>query len=409
MKLRIAFVTPEFVTENYFDGGLANYLNRLSRLLANRGHDIHVVTLSQKDEAEFFREGVMIHRVMPKPLWHTVNRITRYTFPTTLHWLNFSTQAYRKLKQLHRQKPFDVIQYPNYSFGGLFSIPFLRAAHVVRASSAALSDANGVKRNLDSALVERLEAIQYKLSKNVYAPSHTMQKWLAERLNVADAHLIRSPFYVETDEWDRSVLDRFLKGKKYLLYFGRFQLHKGFHTLAHALPKFLSACPDAHVALVGRDMETPLASSMAGFVRSQCAPFVERLILLGNLPHSHLYPIIAGAHLITLPSLLDNLPNAGLESMGLGKAVIGTTGTSFEELITDGLNGFLVSRDNPEALAVKMISAWNNPDLETIGAAAKQRVSEFAPEKTVDSLLKYYSELIDDRNEHKKSHQKQLG
>ena len=391
--LRIAFITPEFVTESYFDGGLANYLNRLSKLLADRGHDIHVVTLSQKDEAEFVRDGVMVHRVMQKPAWHTLNRITRYTFPTTLHWLNFSAQAYRKLKQLHHQKPFDVIQYPNYSFGGLFSIPFLRAAHVVRASSN-LTAANGVKRNLDSVLVERFESLQYKLSRNVYAPSHSMQKTLAEKLNIAGAQLIRTPFYVETDDWDNSVYDQFLKDKKYLLYFGRFQLHKGFHTLALALPKFLSECPDAYVALVGRDMETSLASSMAGFVRSRCRAFAERVVLLGNLPHSHLYPIIARAHLITLPSLIDNLPNAGLESMGLGKVVIGTTGTSFDELITDGINGFLVPRDNPEALAEKMISAWNNPDLETMGAAAKQKVLEFAPEKTVESLLKYYSEVL---------------
>jgi len=391
--VRIAFITPEFVTESYFDGGLANYLNRLSKLLANQGHDIHVVTLSQKDETEFVRDGVNIHRVLQKPGWHTVNRITRYSLPTTLHWLNFGVQAYRKLKQLHRQKPFDVIQYPNYSFGGLFSIPFLRAAHVVRASSDLIS-ANGVKRNLDSVLVERLEVLQYKLSRNIYAPSHAVQKSLTKKLNIAGVQLIRTPFYVETDDWDSSVYDQFLKDKKYLLYFGRFQLRKGFHTLVQALPKFLSKCSDAHVALVGRDMETTLASSMAGFARSQCAAFSDRLTLLGNLQHSHLYPIIAGAHLITLPSLIDNLPNAGLESMGLGKVVIGTTGSSFEELITDGLNGFLVPRDNPEALADKMISAWNNPDLETIGAIAKQKVLDFAPEKTVDSLLKYYSGLL---------------
>ena len=391
--MRIAFITPEFVTESYFDGGLANYLNRVSKLLANQGHDIHVVTLSQKDEAEFVRDGVNIHRVLPQPRWHTVNRITRYSLPTTLHWLNFSLQAYRKLKQLHRQKPFDVIQYPNYSFGGLFSIPFLRAAHVVRAS-ADLTGANGVKRNLDSVVVERLEALQYKLSRNVYAPSQALQKTLGEKLNIACVQLIRTPFYVETDDWDDSVYDQFLKDKKYLLYFGRFQLHKGFHILARALPKFLSECPDAHVALVGRDMETSLASSMAGFARSQCTAFTDRLILIGNLPHTHLYPIIAGAHVITLPSLIDNLPNAGLEAMGLGKVVIGTTGSSFEELITDGLNGFLAPRDNPEALADKMISAWNNPDLETIGAAARQKVLEFAPEKTVESLLKYYSEVL---------------
>src|SRR3982751_3831626 len=153
-KLRIAFATPEFVTENHFDGGLANYINRTSRILAQRGHDVHVVTLSLTDEAEFEHEGVMVHRVMLKRGWQVFNRATRYSFSTTLHWLNFSAQIYRKLKQLHGQDPFHLIQYPNYSSCGLFSIPFLHATHVVRASSfeLAFNDA-GVRRNLDLALV----------------------------------------------------------------------------------------------------------------------------------------------------------------------------------------------------------------------------------------------------------------
>src|SRR6185503_2715013 len=125
-------------------------------------------------------------------------------------------------------------------------------------------------------------------------------------------------------------------------------------------------CADAHVACVGRDMETSLASSMAGYARAQCGSSAARLIMLENLPHSQLYPVIAGAQFIVLPSLIDNSPNACLEAMGLGKVVIGTSGTSFEELITDGVNGFLVPRDDPQALADKMIAAWNNPDLETI-------------------------------------------
>src|SRR5215470_14048065 len=138
-KLRIAFATPEFVTEKHFDGGLANYINRVSRILAQRGHQVHVVTLSMTDEAEFEHEGVMVHRVMLNRGWQLFNRATRYSLSTTLHWLNFSTQLYRKLKQLHRQKAFHVIQYPNHSSCGLFSIPFLRATHVVRASSVALA------------------------------------------------------------------------------------------------------------------------------------------------------------------------------------------------------------------------------------------------------------------------------
>ena len=93
--------------------------------------------------------------------------------------------------------------------------------------------------------------------------------------------------------------------------------------------------------------------------------------------------------------------------MGLGKVVIGTSGTSFDELISDGVNGFLVPPADPESLAAKMISAWTDPDLSTMSAAAKQRMQEFAPEKTVASLLSYYSEILHangyDRHQNQKS------
>jgi hypothetical protein len=153
MKLRIAFATPEYVTEKHFDGGLANYLNRVSRTLVLLGHDVHVVTLSLQDETEFEHEGVMVHRVMLGRSWQTLNRLTRYTFPTTLHWLNLSAQVVRKLKELQRKEPFDLIQYPNYSSCGVFSIPLLRATHVVRTSSfaPAWNEASGIRRTFDTA------------------------------------------------------------------------------------------------------------------------------------------------------------------------------------------------------------------------------------------------------------------
>lgn len=393
-RLRIAFATPEFITETHFDGGLANYLHRASKLLADLGHDVHIITLSTKNEDEFDHEGVMVHRVMLKPGWHTFNRLTRYSLATTLHWLNFSTQTYRKLKRLHRREPFDLIQYPNYSACGLFSIPLLRTTQVIRASSQPGWNSS-VKQNLDSAVVERLEAFQYKLTRNVHAPSRAIQQILGARL-------IRSPFYIENRAWDEAVYDEFLRDREYMLYFGRFQLHKGFHTLAHALPRFLKQFPDAYVGLVGRDMETSLAPSMAAFARAQCNGFEERLMIMENLPHSRLYPVIAGARLVVLPSLIDNLPNACLEAMALGKVVIGTEGTSFEELITNGVNGFLVPPDNPEALADQMIAAWTDERLDVMSAAAKDQVREFAPEKTIPALLSYYSELLShDRNQNK--------
>ncbi len=82
--------------------------------------------------------------------------------------------------------------------------------------------------------------------------------------------------------------------------------------------------------------------------------------------------------------------------MGLGKVVIGTVGTSFDELISDGVTGFLVSTNNPDALAGKIISAWIHPKLEEMGAAARQKILEFSPERTVETLLTYYREILND-------------
>ena len=398
-KLRIAFATPEFVTEKYFDGGLANYVNRVSKTLADLGHDVHVVTLSHENETEFEHEGVMVHRLTLKRGWQTLNRLTRYSLPTTLHWLNFSTQVFRKLKQLHQKEPFHLIQYPNYSSCGVFSIPLLRTTHVVRASSyePACNDAAGLKRNLDLTIAERLQSLQYRLTRNIHVPSFATQTMLSTKAGISDTRVIRSPFYVETPEWDTTVWEQFLKDKRYVLYFGRFQLHKGFHTLVQALPRFLERYEDAYAVLVGRDMETQLASSMAAFARSHCRRFADRLILLENLPHAQLYPVIDRSHLVVLPSLIDNLPNSCLEAMGIGKVVIGTSGASFDELITDGVNGFLVDPNNPEALSDKLIAAWVDPKLNEMSRAAKRSMHDFAPDKTVASLLTYYSEVLNGR------------
>ncbi len=394
--LRIAFTTPEYVTEEYFDGGLANYVHRVARALADMGHDIHVLTLSEIDDAVFEHEGVTVHRITSSKGWSHLDRVTRYRLGTTPLFLDLSVKVYRKLKRLNSDQPLNLVQSPNYSCCGLVSIYCLSVPHVLRASSyqPALHAAVGVKRTLNSRMVERLEGLQFRLSQHIYTASHTLQKMLVKEGRLPPVRVIRTPFFVESRDLDDSVYDRYLKGKKYLLFFGRFQLHKGFHTLVQALPRVLEQYRDAYAVLVGRDMKSSLAPSMADYARARCGGLADRLVLLEKLQHRQLYPVIAGAHLVVLPSLIENFPNAGLEAMGLGKVVIGTAGTGFDELICDGATGFLVSPNNPEALAEKIISAWIDPKLAEMGAAAQQKTAEFSPDKTVETLLSYYREIL---------------
>jgi glycosyltransferase involved in cell wall biosynthesis len=100
---------------------------------------------------------------------------------------------------------------------------------------------------------------------------------------------------------------------------------------------------------------------------------------------------------VVLPSLIDNLPNACLEAMALGKPVVGTRGASFEEMIRDGETGFLVPAGDAEALADTLCAAWREPRLDEIGRAAAAAVQAYAPQETVQAFLDYAQEIISRR------------
>jgi glycosyltransferase involved in cell wall biosynthesis len=393
--MRIGFVTPEYVTEDYFSGGLANYVQRAAMALSSLGHEVHVITLSNLDQAEFDQQGLRIHRVAnPRGRW--LRRLTRRRLSDTLFWLGFSFRAYRKLRQLHKQAPFDILQFPNSRACGLVTSLLLHVPYAVRLSvyRPAWREYAGLRDDWDARALEWLEWLQMRLSRHVYAPSAALKHMLAREAKLTHVQVIRPPFYLETLDWDRSVYEERLQDKPYLLFFGRFQLHKGFHILAQALPRVLQSYPDCHAVFVGLDMATSLAPCMKDYARGLCGQDADRLIFIGQLPHAQLYPIVAGARLVVLPSLVDNLPNTCLEAMALGKPVIGTVGASFEELISDGETGFLVPPGDVTALEEKIKAAWAHPRLGEIGQAAQGKVNELAPERTTQELLAYYEHIV---------------
>jgi glycogen(starch) synthase len=337
----------------------------------------------------------VVHRVKLKSSFQLLNRLTWYRLPTTLHWLNLSTQVYRKLKQLNGQNPFHLFQFPNYSYCGLVSMLLLRTPHVLRASSyQPFFNDPGKERGLDFKLLKLLEKVQARLSPYISAPGRGLQQMLVNLDGLSRVRVIHNPMYLETHDWDYSLCDRLLKDKNYLLFFGRFERRKGVHILAQALARVLEERPDISAVLVGRDVSTTLVPSMAEHARSLCSRFEDRLIVMDSLPHAQLYPIISRAKLIVLPSLADNMPNACLEAMALGKAVVGTREASFDEVITNEETGFLVSANNVDALAETIIYAWTHPSLVQIGDAARQQMLQFAPEKTIATLLSYYQEVL---------------
>ena len=111
--------------------------------------------------------------------------------------------------------------------------------------------------------------------------------------------------------------------------------------------------------------------------RALTATTSGRIHVCEAMDKAPLFGAIRGARLVVLPSLFENMSNAGLEAMALARPVVGTYGTAFEEIIEDGVNGFLTPPGDAAALAATILSCLQRPDLEEIGRRGFETVRRF--------------------------------
>ena len=100
--MRIAFLTTEYPTEAQgFDGGLANYLQRVALALVQLGHHPLIIIPANEDGIIFDR-GIEIHRVAMKKWgsYDMVNRGTLFRFHMSSMILRASRKLVRRALQL---------------------------------------------------------------------------------------------------------------------------------------------------------------------------------------------------------------------------------------------------------------------------------------------------------------------
>lgn len=398
--MHIAFVTTEYITERTFDGGLANYLHRIALSMADRGHRVEIFTRSSSNETLIHR-GIPVHRICPPTrLRGILNRLTYNKLRTSVSILLYSWAVRRRFIRHHRQQPFDIIQATNLLASGLALSYRSPVPLVVRVSSHIpyTRRANNVEQSqsLDIILSDYLIQHTLKRVSGVYAPSKLLSRIIEDETGVP-TNVIRPPFFIETNEVDSFVYDQVLKSHPYLLYFGTVNRLKGSVVLAKALNLALQRHPDMHFVIAGKTQSMSDGRTYLDNLIESVGSNSNRVHCVGRLPHSQLYPVIAGAKGVVLPSLIDNLPNTCLEAMSQGRVIIGTRGTSFEELIDPEVNGLLVSPGDERALVEAMSRVWmmSNSERERMGAEAKVKAQEeYSPENACQSLEKWLTLFI---------------
>lgn len=378
-----------FAANDYTEhGGFHSYLIRVTKALNEMGHKAVIVKCGEKN-AHTYDNGVEV--------WETAVHYYKCKY----QWINMiinnikaSICVNRKINEMAKSQKIDIIQFTSLKSVAL--LYFGKAPAVMRLSSYAKkcysTDETFSKNTVN--VMSAFEIMAGKHCNAVFAPSRATADAFEKDFH-KKVHVIETPFINDVEQFDDQIVNQHLRGKKYVLFFGAMFYVKGILTIADIIERFLEQNPDYFFVFAGKALSIN-GKNAAKIVADGAGKHKDRVVFLGPLPHTQLYPVIQHADFVVLPSIMENFSNACIEAMYFSKVVIGTNGASFEQLIDHGVNGLLCRIADSEDLLDKMQEAVNLPKEKKrqMEFLAKKRIDRLRPEIAVRRLVRFYEKVI---------------
>ena len=355
-------------------GGIGTYTVLMARALAEAGNDVHVLTArhpglpGRLDAAP----GVTLHPVDPP------GADARFL---GLDQVRHAFQVYETLRRLDAERPFDVIEFPEYDGEGRVCLEarrtlgaFARSVLAVRlhTPSVDVRTLDGDPRlSLDLACIDFLEGSSIEWADLVLSPTEAVLARVRARQLLPRAAL--SPHPIDPDFTPApDAVPRQLE----ILHLGRLERRKGVELLVRAALPLLEQRPGMTLRFVGGDTSTgpTLGSMRAHLQRLVPAALEARVRFEPPRDRPALLPLLRGATLCCFPSLWENFPNTCLEAMAAGAAVVAADGSGMAEMIEEGQSGLLFRAGDVEALRRTLARALDDVELQQkLRAAAPER------------------------------------
>jgi len=310
-------------------------------------------------------------------------------------------QMWRLARDLRRIRPHVVHSYNFYA--NVFSIPAARLAGVP-CVVASIRDM-GV---YTSPMQRRVHRAVCRLADRVVVNADAIKKWLVEGGYRADKiRVIRNGVDIpEQEDSDRYAALRTELGipgsARVTLMTARLNPEKGIEDLLAAAVQVLEKVPDVWFVVVGDAVMKDPAQEKSYPERLNAMArelgVAERVLFTGY--RGDVADLLRMADVSVLPSWSEGLPNAVLEAMASGVAVVATRVGGVPELIEDGVTGLLVQPHDVAGLGAALTAVLSNPELaERLGWAARVRARDrFSFNRVVGETEALYQEVLADES-----------
>lgn len=336
-------------------GGLGQHVYDLSRFLARKGLEIHIITPRVKGTPDYETDGgVFIHRV-GSPAGDEGN-FKSWTFA-------FNCEAIREAVQVNTAiGGFDIVHahdwlvaYAGRSVAKIFELPLVTTIHATE---------HGRNLGLHNRMQVEINEIEKNLAleaDQIICCSKYMKDEIQTLFGPFDHELKIIPNGVEPEQFAT------LPGKpkikinaddKVVFFIGRLVPEKGLWQLVQAFPQVLYQVPDAKLIIGGKG---PMKNALDKAALE--LGINNRIIYTGFIKEETRNYLYHRAQAAVFPSLYEPFGIVALEAMATNTPVIVSDVGGLSEIVQDGVNGLKVKPGDIDELADAIVKVLSDQQL----------------------------------------------
>ena len=346
--MRILMINYEFPPVG---GGGGNVTYFISRNLARRGHDVRVITSQFRDLPKYEElEGFGVYRV---PVLRKsadicgVHEMLTFVLSASLYSLRFVKKFRPDVVHVFFGIPSGPVAYLLRKVRDLPYVLFLGGRDVPRPHPDP-----PLYRLIYGILGPAIKSI-WGNARAVVACSKGLRELALRTYDGIPIHVI--PDGVDLGKFrpvERSENPERVK----LLAIGRLIPRKGFDSLIRSLPEAMkTARRDFYIEIVG---DGPQRAELTSLVEQ--LGVTEKVVFAGTVPYDQLAEKYQQADVFVLSSLAEGMPLVVLEAMASGWPIVATRVQGMEDLVTEGVNGYLFPPADHLSLGQCLVAVIND-------------------------------------------------
>jgi glycosyltransferase involved in cell wall biosynthesis len=384
--MKIAFLTPEYPHQlTGSSGGIGTSIKNLAIGLLALGHECRVLIYNQKHDDIFIDEGIIIQQIKNIKV-------------KGLSWYFTRKKIEKIINQLYDDKSINIVEAPDWTGITSFVKP-KKCPIVIR-----LNGSDTYFCHLDNRPVKWKNKFHEKRALQLADGHIAVSLFTANLTNSLfnqnfEYEII--PNSIDASNFILNVINA--NSEKKILYFGSLIRKKGLLELPLIFNEVFKKHNEAKLIIVGPDVSDVISGNPStwGMMQTLFDPNgFKNVSYLGAVSYDEIKAHISKANICVFPSFAEALPVSWLEAMAMQKAIVATNIGWANEIIEDGVNGFLADPKNTEEFAVKIVKLLQDTNLaQKIGENARKTIlSKFDIPIIAHRSIIFYEDVINKLN-----------